>query len=351
MAVFTEINLDEANTWLENYSIGKCISLEKIIGGIENSNYFLTTQIGKEHQNTVVLTIFENLLADKIPYHLGLTEHLSNKKILVPKPFHNKNGNLFSILKGKPACIVTKLPGRSVIETNIGHCEALGKALAELHLASEDFHYPQNNVRSLSWWNEMVPKIKAKVSIGKELDQNSLSLLESELLEQNHFFNSQEYSQLPTGHCHCDLFRDNVMFSEDSLNYSNSESDRQNFKKKERITGIFDFYFAGIDKWLFDLAICVNDWCRNTNDNSLDTNRARALCLAYQKVRSLQKVEIELWPMMLRTAAYRFWVSRLSDLLFPRPASALRTHNPKIFQDILQQNQTLNNQAKKLLYF
>ena len=28
----------------------------------------------------------------------------------------------------------------------------------------------------------------------------------------------------------------------------------------ERLTGLFDFYFAGVDTCLFDMAVCLNDW-------------------------------------------------------------------------------------------
>lgn len=356
MAVFTEISISEANIWLNNYSIGKCVSLEKILGGIENSNYFLTVKeesLNKE--NTVVLTIFENLGPDKLPYHLGLTEHLSKKKILVPKPFRDKNGQMFSPLKGKPACIVTKLPGKSVIETNVSHCESLGQSLAELHLAAKDFDHIQNNVRSLPWWEEMAPKIKTAATLGKKMNNQSLKLLESELSAQKDFFASKEYAELPAGHCHCDLFRDNVLFSEASDDQfflqnltMNEDSTPKETNRKEIITGIFDFYFAGIDKWLFDLAVCVNDWCRN-KDNSLDNNRAKALCFAYQRVRPLQKNEIKAWPMMLRTAAYRFWVSRISDVLFPRPACALHAHDPNLFEIILRSNTALGKQAENIL--
>ena len=54
MAVFTQVNKEDLNKFLEKYTIGKLVSLEGIIEGIENSNFKVTTNKGN-----FILTIFE----------------------------------------------------------------------------------------------------------------------------------------------------------------------------------------------------------------------------------------------------------------------------------------------------
>ena len=129
---------------------------------------------------------------------------------------------------------------------------------------------------------------------------------------------SSSYAALPQGPVHADLFRDNVMF------------------EGERLTGFFDFYFAGVDTWLFDLAVCLNDWCITHSDGLHEATRAGAMLDAYQAVRPLTGAERELLPAMLRAGALRFWVSRLWDFHLPREASMLTPHDPTHFERVLR---------------
>ena len=103
----------------------------------------------------------------------------------------------------------------------------------------------------------------------------------------------------------------------------------------DQLGGFFDFYFAGTDKWLFDLAVTANDWCLADNKQDLDPARLKALMNAYQSVRPLSEIEQASWPMMLRAAALRFWISRLWDFHLPRDAQMLTPHDPKHFERIL----------------
>ncbi|MGC3004758.1 aminoglycoside phosphotransferase family protein, partial [Streptomyces sp. G35A] len=121
------------------------------------------------------------------------------------------------------------------------------------------------------------------------------ALLQSELAYQNHVAASSAYAALPRGPIHADLFRDNVMF------------------EGEELTGLFDFYFAGVDTFLFDLAVCLNDWCIDLPTGAHAAPRAQAMIDAYQAVRPLTAHERALLPAMLRAGALRFWISRLWD--------------------------------------
>ena len=319
MAVFTPLELGDISTWIaQDFNIGQAREIRGIHGGIENSNFFLDTILDGKKQE-YVLTIFERLSAEQLPYYLELMRHLADKGIPVPKPLENKQGEILFSLKGKPAAIVSKLPGVSRLSPEAKHCALVGEMLAKMHLASADYLKSQANLRSLSWWQKTVPQVLP------HLNDLQKDLLTSELAAQEDFFGSSEYSKLPEGASHCDLFRDNVLF--DPRGASDTSQDQ--------LGGFFDFYFAGTDKWLFDLAVTVNDWCLAENKQDLDPVRFAALMDAYQSVRPLTAEEKVSWPLMIRAAALRFWISRLRDFYLPRNAQMLTPHDPTHFENIL----------------
>jgi homoserine kinase type II len=315
MAVFTPVTLEEVKAWLDsNYEIGQAIELKGINSGIENSNFFLTVK--KDNQiYEYVLTLFERLSPIQLPYYLNLMGHLAQKNIPVPAPLKNNQGEVLSSLNGKPATIVTRLSGNSKLDPKKEHCEIVGAMLARMHLAGKDFHMHQANLRSLPWWRETIPSIKPHLNLAQ------IELIDSELKAQIAFFDSQDYQALPEGPSHCDLFRDNVLFDKENAS--------------DKLGGFFDFYFAGTDKWLFDLAVTVNDWCIDLPTGSLDNIRYAAMLNSYQSIRAFEPAEIKSWQLMLRAAALRFWVSRLWDFYLPRDAQMLTPHDPKHFERIL----------------
>ena len=325
MAVFTPIELSDISDWISrDFNIGQATDIRGIHGGIENSNFFLDTNLdGKKHE--YVLTIFERLSAEQLPYYLELMRHLAIQGIPVPKPIENKQGQILFSLKGKPAAIVTKLPGLSRLAPEAKHCGLVGEMLAKMHLAGKDFSKTQENLRSLGWWQKTVPLVLP------HLDPVQKELLRTELSAQEEFFTSSQYAALPSGASHCDLFRDNVLFDPQGA------ADTSN----DRLGGFFDFYFAGTDKWLFDLAVTVNDWCLAENKQDLDPERLNALMNAYQSVRPLSKEEQASWPLMLRAASLRFWMSRLWDFHLPRDAQMLTPHDPTHFERILLSRRSL----------
>ena len=323
MAVYTPLTLSEIAPWLEHeFSLGKAMDLRGIHGGIENSNFFLDVAQADETHD-YVLTIFERLTAAQLPYYLELMLHLANKGIPVPKPIANRAGKILFTLHDKPAAIVTKLPGQSHLQPTAENCAMVGAMLAKMHLAGADFPTVQANLRSLAWWQQTAPAILPHLSSTQQ------SLLNSELQFQAAFFASADFERLPSGASHCDLFRDNVLFVE--------------HQQQTQLGGLFDFYFAGTDKWLFDLAVTANDWCLNTNQADLDEQRLAALLNAYQTIRPLSADEKRSWSAMLRAAALRFWISRLWDFYLPRNAQMLTAHNPNHFEAILDSRRKQKN--------
>ena len=324
MAVFTPIELEDISQWIsQDFDIGEAIEIRGIHGGIENSNFFLDT-IKDDKKQEYVLTIFERLSADQLPFYLELMRHLANKGIPVPRPIENKPGEILFTLKGKPAAIVTKLPGLSRLQPEANHCALVGEMLAKMHLAGKDFPGIQENLRSLAWWQKTIPMVLP------HLNTSQKELLTHELATQEAFFDSASYDALPQGSSHCDLFRDNVLFDPKGVDTSH-----------DQLGGFFDFYFAGTDKWLFDIAVTANDWCLATNKQDLDPELLEAFMTAYQSVRPLTKEEQASWPLMLRAAALRFWVSRLWDFYLPRDAQMLTPHDPAHFERILLSRRSL----------
>jgi len=311
MAVFTPVSADEAAALTLRLGAGELLAIEGIGAGIENTNYFVSTRGGEW-----VLTLFERLTAEQLPFYLGLMQHLARCGLPVPEPRADAQGQLLHHLAGKPAALVNRLPGHHQLAPDLHHCAQLGGLLARLHGAVADFPLQQPNLRGLAWWQAMAPRLQPHLQPAQQ------QLLADELVFQQVVAVSPAYAALPRGAVHADLFCDNVLF--DGL------------PGHEKLTGCFDFYFAGIDTFAYDLAVCLNDWCLNADDAALDENRAQALLQAYLQHRPLGAAEVRLMPAMLRAAALRFWLSRLVDWFLPRDAALLKPKDPAHFERILR---------------
>ena len=308
MAVFTPVSPPEASALLRQLGLGALQSLRGIEGGIENTNYFVSCDAGE-----YVLTLFERLTAEQLPFYLYLMKHLASAGIPVPDPQADAEGRILHSVCGKPAAVVNRLSGRSQLAPQAVHCAAVGDMLARMHLAGRSFERVQPNLRALPWWNDTAPVVLPYLNAAQA------ELLQSELAWQNQLAQSAVYASLPRGPVHADLFRDNVMFD------------------GEVLTGFFDFYFAGVDSWLFDMAVAMNDWCIDLSTGAHDAERANALLRGYQRVRPLSVSEQSLLPDMARAGALRFWISRLWDYHLPRDAELLTPHDPTHFERVLRQ--------------
>jgi homoserine kinase type II len=302
MSVYTTVTDDELSEWLATYNVGSLIDLRGIAAGIENTNYFVTTTAGR-----YVLTLFEKLTAAELPFYLNLMAFLADHGIPSARPLASGEGTLLGELNGKPAALVAFLPGRDVTEPTLAHCSAVGTMLARIHVAGRTYPARMDNPRGSSWWQQVEP------DIAPFLTAQDAALLKDEIAFQA----SHAWDDLPRGAIHADLFRDNVLF------------------ERGRISGVIDFYFACTDAWLYDVAITVNDWCVQP-DGRLDETRAQTLVSAYEATRPLQKNELDAWPVVLRAAALRFWISRLYDLHLPRPGELTHAKDPLHFQRILE---------------
>ncbi len=302
MSVFTRVTESDVSAWLTRFSVGSVRTLTPIMEGIENTNYFLSTVDGE-----FVLTLYERIPAEDLPFYLNFTAHLAKSGVAVPAPIADRTGGLFSILNGRPAALTERVRGRPNMQPSALHCSAVGRELGRLHKASGTFRTRISNKRGPAWTLATSRSVRAFVSP----DQNAL--IENELKFQR----ERRQTRLPNGAIHADLFRDNVLFDDD------------------RLSGLIDFGFAATDEFAYDLAITANDWCVSV-DGRFDTALLAALLTSYADERPLSDAEQIAWPALLRAGALRFWLSRLYDLYLPRAAEINTPHDPSAFERILR---------------
>lgn len=314
MSVFTTVTSEQLSAWLRNYSIGTLTRLEGIAAGIENTNYYVTTTHGR-----YVLTLFEKLKAGELPFYLNLMAHLARHGIPSPQPIANLGNEYLGELNGRPAAIVTCVPGRDLQQVGAGHCATIGGLLAQMHLAGASYHAEMPNPRGARWWRAAMPNVLPF------LDARAAALLQEEVRFQALY----RCEDLPRGVIHADLFRDNVLWD------------------GERVGGIIDFYFACNDALLYDVAIAINDWCIADN-SALDPGRTAALLAAYHRVRPFTAIERGAWPVLLRAGALRFWISRLYDLYLPRPGVLTHAKDPREVQRVLEHHVACEAELRSL---
>jgi len=300
MSIFTHISQSELNALLTHYVIGQLRHCTGIAEGVTNSNFYLSTTTGD-----YVLTIFEQLTTDQLIFFINLTQHLAEQGLTCPQPIADKTGRFCHQYNNKPLLINSRLPGQTANHPTPAHCAQVGEALAMLHGSGQAFSQQIANPRDKEWHQQTAESLYPL-----------LEPADRELLQQEIYFQSQQnYSRLPRGIIHADLFPDNVLFD-------------------GRITSLIDFYYACYDTLLFDVAVTVNAWCAD-QDGQLHPTRLQALLQAYQQRRPFTQHEHALWPALRRAAALRFWLSRLSDFHFTPAGEQVLIKEPLEFKRIL----------------
>ncbi|MCC6202581.1 MAG: homoserine kinase [Gammaproteobacteria bacterium] len=302
MSIFTPVSEQELARHLEAYELGSLVKLEGISDGIENTNYFVTTT-GAE----LVLTLFEATSEADLPFFLDLMAYLADRGMPCARPYPDRTGHFLRRLNGRPAVLVRRLPGKQAMRPSTAQRRVIGAALARLHQLTETASLRRGNDRGPAWWHPIATHVLPRLAAAER------ELLQAELAAQA----TLDESMLRRSVIHADLFRDNALFEGDEL------------------TGIIDFYYACTGAHAYDLAVTVDDWCSDAT-GTFDAGEARVLIAAYTALRPLTDAERAAWPLLLRRAALRFWLSRLHDLHFPRSGVMIKKKSPDRFRRILE---------------
>ena len=298
MAVYTDVVAEDLAAFLAGYDIGELLAYKGIAEGVENSNFLVHTSRGY-----FILTLYEKrVAATDLPFFLGLMEHLHARGITCPQPVKNKRGEVLGQVAGRPAAIITFLDGMWIRRPSPGHCAALGAALAQLHLAGLDFNCRRANALSVKGWRPLYETCSRRAD---EVRRDLTQFLAAELAH----LETAWPRNLPEGVIHADLFPDNVFFLGNKL------------------SGLIDFYFACTDALAYDVAICLNAWCFET-DHSYNVTKGKSLLQAYAQVRPLTEEERDALPLLARGAALRFLLTRLVDWLDVPPGALVRPKDP-----------------------
>lgn len=311
MAVYTEVPDDEIQRFIDSYGLGEVLSFKGIAEGVENSNYLLVTSDGQ-----FILTLYEKRVdPGDLPFFLGLMEHLSASGFNCPVPIRDREGENLRTLCERPAALVSFLPGLWVRKPKPVHCELAGAALASLHMAGQSFAMTRKNALGPDGWRPLFNRFADQAD---EIQAGLRQILADEL----DAILPAWPEVLPLGVIHADLFPDNIFF------------------RGEEFSGVIDFYFACNDFLAYDIAVCLNAWCFET-DFSFNVTKSRALLRGYQRVRPLENVEREALPMLARGAALRFLLTRAYDWLNTSPDAFVKPHDPLEYLRRLRFHQTV----------
>jgi homoserine kinase type II len=311
MAVYTSINSSDLNEWLKKFNFENYIDFKGISSGVTNSNYVIFMP-----NSNYILTIFEHNHIEELQFYVDLMTYLAKENFLCPRPIENNSGQALGLLKSKPALMVSFLDGKEIAVRNSNNCYLVGQHLARLHLATNNFPQSNKNTRDLSWISDMYLKLKEYLSLE---DQKIIEL-------EINYHEKIDKVELPEGIIHGDLFRDNVLFLND------------------KVSGFIDFYYACNEKFIYDIAIAINDWCIY-DDGKINKLLYLEFIKGYQSEKKLTDNENEYFNSALRLAALRFWLSRLEAFHDAKEGEITFIKDPNHFKDILVNRQTMETYA------
>ncbi len=301
MAVYTKINNQDISYINNKFEIDRIINFKGIKQGIENTNYLL-----KSKNKKFILTIFEKRVVKKeIPFFMKLMDLLNNAKINCPRPLKNKNGNYLIRIKNKTACIVSFLDGKDKKVLNLKNCYDIGKVIAQIHQSSKNFKIQRKNSMSVKNLDPLLNSIKFK-------SKNFINI--KKFLKTNFKDIKRKWpKKLPYGIIHGDLFIDNIFF------------------KKNKLSGIIDFYFAANDYLMYEIAICINALCFDKINSKFKINnkKIKNLIKGYESIKKISTQEKKSLNILCRGAAIRYFLTRLYDYTNTPKTALIKVKDPR----------------------
>jgi len=299
MAVYTNLGAEDLAALIAEFDVGELTSAKGIAEGVSNSNWLVETTGKTGAGARFILTMYEfRIEVEDLPFFLSLLDHLAAKGCPVPRTIHDRSGALYRMVGDKAVALIEFLPGVSVSHPTPGQARSVGRALAQLHLASADFGQSRENAMGLVESRRLADACGAEGMAQIDPALAALVARELPLLER------AWPSDLPRSVIHADLFPDNVLML------------------GEQVTGLIDFYFACTDLTAYDVAVTHAAWCFDGEGRKFDPAISAALLEGYESLRPLSEAERDALPVLARAAALRFTMSRAFDWL-NTPADAL----------------------------
>ncbi len=315
MAVYTKISKRDLSIINNNFNIEKIVSFHGIKKGIENTNYLL-----KSKKKKYILTIFEKRVSEKeIPFFMELMDILNSFKISCPKPLKTNNKNYLIKLKKKSACVVSFLEGKDKKLLKTNDCFAIGKSIARMHQITKKIKLNRKNSMGI---NKLEPLLK---SINFKSNETS----NLKIFLKNNLKNIRKNwpKKLPKGIIHGDLFIDNIFF------------------KKNKLSGIIDFYFAANDYFMYEIAICINALCFDNKKRKFVMNKQKikSLIKGYESIKKISLKEKNSLNTLCRGAAIRYLLTRLYDFSNTPKTALIRIKDPNEYYQKLLTHNNLNS--------
>ncbi len=284
MAVYTHISREELDLFTDHYSIENILEFSGIKGGTSNSNYLLKTL-----EKNYILTIFEERTnQDNLQFFFDLMNHLNKNSVKCPEVIQDKKGNYSNSIQNKKAVITSFLKGRSIDQIKPIHCASLGSTIARMHKESARLEMTRENELGFVNLNSLIQALK---NFDDKIDAQVIDLINEEYA----FLSGNLGHGLPSGIIHADLFPDNIFFD------------------GNEVTGIIDFYFACTDYYAYEIAICLNAWCFEPNNNEFNPTKAKHLLGSYNQLREFSEEEKKALPLLTRASSLRYLLTRLID--------------------------------------
>ncbi len=316
MAVYTKLTENNLKDFFIKYDLGRVLNYKGIKEGIENTNYFIKTEKGK-----FILTLYEKRVDEKdLPFFIGLMRNLYDKNFPSPEPIINKNGNYISEISGKKAAIVSFLDGNAKGNLSPNNCHEIGIITAKLHLITKNLSGKRENKLSINSWRKIYNKVKNDCS---KIHQNLPKIIEKNLDE----IENNWPKNIPSGIIHADLFPDNIFF------------------KKNKVSGIIDFYFSCNDYYAFEIAICLNALCFEGQKENLSFNvtKAKKFIDGYSSIRKLTEEEKKSLKILCQGAAIRFLLTRVFDYLNLTKGAIVKIKDPVEYLKRLEFHNSVKN--------